>query len=428
MKIFDKTEADYFESLFAKLLLPAQERRETKSRKIDLTATAAQRFSNRLSEELRFTKEYLTLRVQAYIETCKQVNKYPDDADYREFYDELFGLADQSAKNIARIYNDPLGPLHALTKEQALERLTLELRQEVGLKLAPLRHLINEGRLSAARATKHPYDQAIELYQNTEHLDQEVARLLILLADDAIKEFGNTNQEKKAELERIKEEAEEVLPPKDVDGLKKRAEGQVLKMIYPRKQIIRQLFYIAFAVAVALPILIGILPRLRWGAIQVNATDQNQIPTPQSPAPNSIKNAVNQNAELDEANISANSSFFSPVSMKDFFDTMFNPSLTSLQQDEYLKQQIGRRVIWEGDVGSVSDGIDNQITLVMLYDDFSTYHFAFFTFTSDYRSVLLSLKPHQRVRVTGVLKSYNGSAHLEDCKILTISPTDEPRR
>jgi hypothetical protein len=433
VKIFDKTAKDYFESLFAHLLLPAQERHEAEINRIDLSATAAQRFSNRVSGDIRYTKEFIALRVQAYIATCKKVNKCPDDADYQEFAGELTGLAEQRAKDIVCIYDDPLGPLQALTKEQALESLTLELRQDVGLKLTPLRHFITECRLTAAQATHqtqlkqpempatlpstskvsdlvfpeelmekvkvgkmyvleadsilteddlqhlitlmfdypersfyffeekgskrntfidkasqsgwilfeeyeqryypHPnfehdyvkiskrdgeynwdwekeavekgpefirftlrlserkrremehqeriavekaaspvgekesakgasllsanqlYDKVKGYIENTKPLDEHTARIIVESVDDAIKEYGNSNQEKKVDLRKWKAEAELVLPPSTIEELKKRAEGQFLRKSYPRNRLLRNSLFIAIIVtAVGVPL------------------------------------------------------------------------------------------------------------------------------------------------------------------------------
>jgi hypothetical protein len=100
---------------------------------------------------------------------------------------------------------------------------------------------------SAARgASRHSAEPspAEKLYQRVKDLtaggiptDETAAGLIVELIDDAIKEFGSTNQDKKIELRIIKEQIQEILPPKTVDELRKRAEGHILKRTFPRNRI-----------------------------------------------------------------------------------------------------------------------------------------------------------------------------------------------
>lgn len=94
------------------------------------------------------------------------------------------------------------------------------------------------------------YDKVKRLAHNITQLDRDNARLVVELADDAIKEYGNTNQEKKVELRQWKSQAELVLPPATVEELRKRAEGQLLKKSYPRHKSLRNLLLAAAATLV----------------------------------------------------------------------------------------------------------------------------------------------------------------------------------
>ncbi len=38
-----------------------------------------------ISEHLKFKKEFIDARVQAYVEACRQIAKYPDRVDAQEF-------------------------------------------------------------------------------------------------------------------------------------------------------------------------------------------------------------------------------------------------------------------------------------------------------------------------------------------------------
>lgn len=74
-----------------------------------------------------------------------------------------------------------------------------------------------------------------------------MASVIIESANDAIREFGNTNQEKKIELKRIVKEAEEVLPPATIKELRERAEAKALKTIHPKSRVLRNVVYATFA-------------------------------------------------------------------------------------------------------------------------------------------------------------------------------------
>lgn len=94
---------------------------------------------------------------------------------------------------------------------------------------------------------------AAQLYERVKSLSQELqkrpdvttARLIIESVDDAITEFGSTNQDKKVELRKIKEQAERILPPDTLESLKKRAEGEFLRKLYPKQKAFRMLMFIA---------------------------------------------------------------------------------------------------------------------------------------------------------------------------------------
>jgi hypothetical protein len=100
------------------------------------------------------------------------------------------------------------------------------------------------------------YDKAKLLYAPFPEIDDPTARLIIQLADDATIAFGNTNQEKKVELKKIKLDAEKLLPPATLEDLKKRAESAVLTT-YPSKQRTRKILIYAIAVIISLTAVVG---------------------------------------------------------------------------------------------------------------------------------------------------------------------------
>src|SRR5215213_533521 len=89
------------------------------------------------------------------------------------------------------------------------------------------------------------YSQVIAMSQNWRLVDEVKARLIIEYAKDATELFGTTNQEKKVELKRIIEKAEQIVPPDSVDSLKKRSQKLVLKRIYPKNRRLRNVLLMA---------------------------------------------------------------------------------------------------------------------------------------------------------------------------------------
>lgn len=83
------------------------------------------------------------------------------------------------------------------------------------------------------------YEKARALSRYVKPLEASIAKIIIETANDAIKEFGNTNQEKKVELKRMIEEAGMVLPPATFKELTERAEGQLLRKTHPKSHTSR---------------------------------------------------------------------------------------------------------------------------------------------------------------------------------------------
>ena len=80
--------------------------------------------------------------------------------------------------------------------------------------------------------------------------DEVKAQLIIEYAKDAIDLFGKGNQERKVELRLIIEQAERTISPDSIDSLKKRAEKVLLRLIYPRKPILRNMLMVGIAVII----------------------------------------------------------------------------------------------------------------------------------------------------------------------------------
>ncbi len=98
------------------------------------------------------------------------------------------------------------------------------------------------------------YLQVMQMAQDWKNIDVPKAQLIIEYSKDAIESFGSTNQEKKIELKRIMENAEQVIPPDSIDSFKKRAEKIILKVIYPKKPKLRNALLVILGLAIFLSI------------------------------------------------------------------------------------------------------------------------------------------------------------------------------
>jgi hypothetical protein len=107
------------------------------------------------------------------------------------------------------------------------------------------------------------YEKARALHRHAQPLDERLARMIIESANDAVQEFGSTNQEKKVELRRIAEEAGKVLPPASFEDMRKRAEGEILQRAYPRTHVWRNVF-IGIVVVIVLIYFVSPIFSLLW--------------------------------------------------------------------------------------------------------------------------------------------------------------------
>lgn len=103
------------------------------------------------------------------------------------------------------------------------------------------------------------YEEVKKLANGEKPLDKNSARLIIELADDAIKEFGNTNQERKVELRKLKTEAEDFLPSPTLEELRKKAEGKAISLLHPANRVWRILLYTLILLSMIAAAVFGLL-------------------------------------------------------------------------------------------------------------------------------------------------------------------------
>lgn len=120
------------------------------------------------------------------------------------------------------------------------------------------------------------------------------------------------------------------------------------------------------------------------------------------------------------AAIAADSNY-NPITLEQFFDSLYAPNVTGLQRDELMTSMVGTRVLWEGELASIQGGLNNtiRVTLTPLQESFLKN--AILTFGAGHRSLLLSLQEEQRVLVTcNVRDVVVLTPYLDQCSILRI--------
>ncbi len=113
----------------------------------------------------------------------------------------------------------------------------------------------------------------------------------------------------------------------------------------------------------------------------------------------------------------------SPISFESFLTRMASPELTDLQRRVFLDEQLERRVEWEGVVRTVTpaEGLGEKRFLMSLAPGTDTAAAAACWFAAEWSNDLLALRPGQRVIVSGVLASYEGTTPvLRACSLKRV--------
>ena len=110
---------------------------------------------------------------------------------------------------------------------------------------------------------------------------------------------------------------------------------------------------------------------------------------------------------------------FSPITFDQFYETFHDDSLTNLQKEDFVKKQMNRRFIWEGLIRKIEEKSDGRI-LVIIKSKTNDWYIAFCWFGKEHRQDLLSLKPKQHIKLTGILCSVDLEPFLCECKLLEI--------
>ncbi len=101
----------------------------------------------------------------------------------------------------------------------------------------------------------HLYSQVLKMSEDWESVDEVKAKLIVVYANDAVELYGRTNHEKKVELNRIIEQAEQIVPPDSIENLMKRAERFVLEIVFPRNRKLRNALLITIGSLIVISII-----------------------------------------------------------------------------------------------------------------------------------------------------------------------------
>lgn len=186
--MLNKTERDYFESLSWEKADPIRERHFAELAKISPErGVSLAPYTNAIK---KFKKELADARVQAFIETFRRINRYPDDIDFREFAKELVTILDNKGHNLPDHLRGPLSPFPLALVETVEEQLSNELRQIAGLALGPLHHFVNEGKLVAAQQSppnqQTDVSMSIDIFISHSRQDVKIATALVRLLRNAL--------------------------------------------------------------------------------------------------------------------------------------------------------------------------------------------------------------------------------------------------
>ena len=150
------------------------------------------------------------------------------------------------------------------------------------------------------RNAEQLYAKVKSLVQNAHRLDEDTARVVVESADDAIKEFGSTSQEKKVELRKWKLQAESVLTPATVEELRKRAERQLLIRSYPRNTLARRVLLALVGLAIVVGAVVAVTGNLTKLMSLFSASSKPSSNVSQLAALIEVTNGGKERVEIEE--------------------------------------------------------------------------------------------------------------------------------
>ena len=149
---------------------------------------------------------------------------------------------------------------------------------------------------------------------------------------------------------------------------------------------------------------------------QEPSSSSKPIPTPLGPAvPATAKPAE---TPPTEATIARADDRYVPVTLESYSSKWYG-SATDLQRDAVEATILGKVVVWEGKITSVSAGQSGEVKVVVRAIG-DLYGNAFCNFPASDRAQFLSLNPGDQIQFTGVVTNIIASPFLDHCKLLRV--------
>lgn len=116
------------------------------------------------------------------------------------------------------------------------------------------------------------------------------------------------------------------------------------------------------------------------------------------------------------ADVATSAKAFSAVTFEEFMEAIYSWELTDLQRGQFVKQHVGKTVIWEGNVAGVSEAGD--VISVLLRHSPDSRYLAFLAFDPSSRDELLQLDRGTKIEVACLLEDWGAEAELINCRLL----------
>jgi hypothetical protein len=101
-----------------------------------------------------------------------------------------------------------------------------------------------------------------------------------------------------------------------------------------------------------------------------------------------------------------------------FYESWKDKGLTDLQRDQFEKNYIGQKVVWETTFSSVSEERDGYLWVSLTSKNKENYGVhVIAVFNSNHKEALLTINKGERVIVSGVIDSFSLSPLIRKCNI-----------
>ncbi len=101
-----------------------------------------------------------------------------------------------------------------------------------------------------------------------------------------------------------------------------------------------------------------------------------------------------------------------------FYDSWKDEKLTDLQRDQFEKNYVGQKVVWEANFSSVSEESEGYLWVSLTSKDKGNFGIHIIAvFDSKYKEALLNINKGEIVSVSGVIESFSLSPLLRHCNI-----------